>query len=311
MGMNDVEFRHLSALVAVAEEHSFGRAATRLGYTQSAVSQQIAALEKAVGGRLFERPGGPRPVELTPLGGLLLEHAEGLLERMSEADRAIHSFGAGVIGTLSVGTFQSVSVRMLPTILRRFRNERPQVEVKLFETDEQSELEDRLKDGRLDVAFLVDPFDSDTLDVSWLCEDPFVALSPLDEPLYADDKLVDVAVLDNVPLISQYDTACQRLIDDGLRGAGIELNVVFRSGDNSAVQAMVRAGMGHAVMPSLAIDEDDPGVIIRRMDPGIPARTISIAKPLGRDLPPAMDAFIEIAVDSFRHMVQASTLVDA
>ena len=81
MPLRDLELRHLAALDAVATEGTFGRAALRLGYTQSAVSQQIAALERLVGAALFDRPGGPRPVELTPLGDLLLEHALARLAR--------------------------------------------------------------------------------------------------------------------------------------------------------------------------------------------------------------------------------------
>ena len=73
-----IELRHLAALDAVAETGTFGRAAARLGYTQSAVSQQISALEKAIGGAVFDRPGGPRPVRLTPLGKLVLGHARDL-----------------------------------------------------------------------------------------------------------------------------------------------------------------------------------------------------------------------------------------
>src|SRR5205809_289204 len=69
-----IELRHLAALEAVAEEASFNRGASRLGYTQSAISQQIAALERAVGQRLIERPGGPSRVALTPAGHLLLRH---------------------------------------------------------------------------------------------------------------------------------------------------------------------------------------------------------------------------------------------
>ena len=79
-----VELRHLAALQAVAEEGSFGRAAIRLGYTQSAVSQQIATLERLVGERLVERPGGPRPISITEAGTVLLRHADELnLFRMS------------------------------------------------------------------------------------------------------------------------------------------------------------------------------------------------------------------------------------
>ena len=77
-----VELRHLAALEAVARERSFGRAAESLGYTQSAVSQQIATLERAVGERLVERPGGPRPVALTEAGELLLGHAGAIVARL-------------------------------------------------------------------------------------------------------------------------------------------------------------------------------------------------------------------------------------
>src|SRR5438094_963796 len=83
-----VELRHLAALEAVAEEGSFGRAARRLGYTQSAVSQQIAHLEKIVGARLLERPGGPRAVSLTDAGRLLLRHADAIVARLAAAARA-------------------------------------------------------------------------------------------------------------------------------------------------------------------------------------------------------------------------------
>src|ERR1041385_4097963 len=80
-----VELRHLLALQAIAEHGSFRGAATALGYTQSAISQQVAALERAVGEKLIERPGGPRPVSLTEAGELLLRHAEAIVARMKAA----------------------------------------------------------------------------------------------------------------------------------------------------------------------------------------------------------------------------------
>ena len=80
-GFLDIELRHLAALQAVSEQGSFGRAATRLGYTQSAISQQIASLERIVGTRLVERPGGPRRVFLTEAGLMLLRHADGIVEQ--------------------------------------------------------------------------------------------------------------------------------------------------------------------------------------------------------------------------------------
>src|SRR5215210_5465580 len=103
-----VELRHLAALQAIAAEGTFGRAAQRLGYTQSAVSQQIATLERLVGQRLVERPGGPRPVSLTEAGRLLLRHAAAIVARLEAARADLEALGAGAAGSLRVGTYQSV-----------------------------------------------------------------------------------------------------------------------------------------------------------------------------------------------------------
>src|SRR5207253_2289214 len=118
----------------VAEHRSFGRAATALGYTQSAISQQIAALERAVGERLVERPGGPRPVSLSEAGRLLLRHAEAIVARMQAAQADLAAFADGAAGALRVGTYQSVSARLLPALVRRFRDEFPKVDVQLSES---------------------------------------------------------------------------------------------------------------------------------------------------------------------------------
>ena len=122
-GWLGVELRHLAALQAVAEEGSFGRAAERLGYTQSAVSQQIQALERIVGQQLVERPGGPRRVSLTEAGELLLRHAAGIVARLQAAQADMAAFSEGSAGTLRVGTFQSVGARVLPRLLREFTDD--------------------------------------------------------------------------------------------------------------------------------------------------------------------------------------------
>src|SRR5438105_5051457 len=100
-----LELRHLAALKAVAEEGTFGRAAARLGYTQSAISQQIAMLEKIVAQRLIDRPGGPRPVSLTEAGRVLLRRAEGIAARLQAAQADLAALGAGDAGPLRIGTY--------------------------------------------------------------------------------------------------------------------------------------------------------------------------------------------------------------
>src|SRR3954449_4994559 len=116
--MADVELRHLRTMAAIAEEGTFGRAAGRLGYTQSSVSQQIAALEKAVGGAVFDRPGGPRPVRITPLGAVVLAHGREVLAEAKELTDAVERFLAGE-GRIDIGTLQSVSNTLLPFVVRR------------------------------------------------------------------------------------------------------------------------------------------------------------------------------------------------
>src|SRR5437867_5984566 len=105
-----VDLRHLVALETVARERSFARAASRLGYTQSAVSQQIAALEHAVGARLLERPRGRGVVEPTEAGELLLRHARRIVASLRAAEADLGALAEGRIGSLRVGTFQSIGM---------------------------------------------------------------------------------------------------------------------------------------------------------------------------------------------------------
>src|SRR2546423_13727215 len=122
-----VELRHFAALQALAAEGSFGRAAGRLGYTQSAVSQQIATLERIVGERLIDRPGGPRPISLTEAGVLLLRHADAILARIHAAQADLAALTTGVGGSLRIGTYQSVGSSILPILMREFTADWPQL----------------------------------------------------------------------------------------------------------------------------------------------------------------------------------------
>jgi DNA-binding transcriptional LysR family regulator len=292
--LRDIDIRQLAALRTVARERSFGRAAGLLGYTQSAVSQQIATLERVVGDLLFERPGGPRPVEITPLGSLLLAHAEAILSRVESAETELELYRAGKAGTISIGTFQSVSVRVLPTVFQRLRAERPALNIQIEEMEAHDHLIEGVAHRRLDTAFLVEPLPPVGLRWERLFADPFVLLSRPESGLGRDDRPVSLRLLDGVPMISQSDPSHILLVEDALRRAGVDLNVVFRSADNAAVHAMVRVGMGHAVMPWLAVDTNDPGVLVRRLQPGIPPRVLVVAWLEERHPPPSLGQFVEL-----------------
>jgi DNA-binding transcriptional LysR family regulator len=305
--LHDIEIRQLRALQAVATEGSFGRAAERLGFTQSAISQQIAGLERAVGDKVFDRPGGPRRVELTPTGQLLLVHATAVLDRLLEAEDGLRSLRAGEVGRLVVGSFQSVSVGVLPDVVGRLRIERPGLSVRCEESDENDELIERLMSDDLDLSFLIGMPTHEGIEAVPLLIDPFVLLTATSD----GEPECDPRALQGVPMIGQSPCACQQSIDRSLRDYGVDPDYVFRTNDNAAVQAMVRAGMGRAILPLLAADVHDPGVIVSFMDPPIPPRVIAIARRRGRTLAPAADRFVEIAADVCRSLQQADRqLVD-
>lgn len=302
MSLRDVELRHLAALVAVADEGSFARAAGVLGFTQSAVSQQIAALEKAVGLPVFDRPKGPRPAELTPAGRLLLDHARAMLLRIDAAGTELDQLRRGITGRLVIGTFQSVSAEILPGVVGRMRAEVPEVEIGLFETDDQTALIDRILSDDLDLAFTVDTSDDGRVESEVLGYDPFVVIVRRGD---APGPVATPADLSDHPMIGQPGSSvCQVLIDQRLDRVGIRPDYVFRSVDNGAVQGMVRSGMGRAIMPMLAIDVDDPGIEVLPLEPPISPRTIQLTRRAGRSLPPAADRFAAIAREVCAEVLQ-------
>jgi DNA-binding transcriptional LysR family regulator len=294
----DLETRHLIALDAVATEGTFGRAAERLGYTQSAVSQQIAAFERVVGGSLFDRPGGPRPVELTPLGEIMLGHARDVLRRIDAIADDVDRFRSGDLGRLDIGTFQSISVAVLPTVIHELRRDHPGLVVRPFESDSEDELVEKLLDGELELTFMVGDL-PDELDGRELYRDPFVVVAPLDT---ASEGAMCVRRLVSEPMIGQHDNACHRAMEAGLLAAGCSPEYVFRTNDNSAVVAMVRAGMGMAVMPLLALDLNDTSVALRPLDPPIPERVISLVWRRNRTLSPVAERFVTIATEAFARL---------
>jgi DNA-binding transcriptional LysR family regulator len=296
---SSLELRHLLALDAVATEGTFGRAAERLGYTQSAVSQQIAALERAIGGAVFDRPGGPKPVRITPLGKLVLAHARDLLDRAQSTADAIERFKAGE-GRIDIGTFQSVSNVLLPQIVLQLRDEHPAVDIRVFEEDAAVE---RLLAGELDLAFWVGPSDGPIASVK-LLDDPYVLVSRRGD---FPDGPVQLEQLDGVQMVSFPRLLCDMgRVEDAFAAEGVEPLIVFRTADNGAVASMVRAGMGAAVMPMLAIDirPDDDVLCTHELRPPIRPREVCVMWQAGRTLSPLAQRVIDISVDVARHVTE-------
>ncbi|MFC0037713.1 LysR substrate-binding domain-containing protein [Actinomadura rayongensis] len=288
--MKDVELRHLAAMVAIAEEGSFGRAAVRLGYTQSTVSQQIAALERALGGPVFDRPGGPRPVRLTPLGSVVLDRGRTLLADADALARAVERFRAGD-GRIDIGTFQSVSTVILPSIVRRLRAEHPGCDIRLSEEEpEQPQI------GDLDLLFYDGPIDGD-VESRKLLDDPYLLVAA--KGTFPDGP-VTLSRLDGVPMVAWPLTCDQPEMEQALARGGARPQVVFRSAINDTLLSMVRAGLGSAVLPWLAIRgadvASDDRLRVHELRPSPPPREIYLHWPAGRTRSPLAAHAVEIAV---------------
>jgi DNA-binding transcriptional LysR family regulator len=291
-----LDLRHLIALKAIADEGSFGRAAERLGYTQSAISQQIATLERIVGLRLIERPGGPRPISLTEAGRILLRHAEAIQARLLAAKADMAALEAGDAGRLRVGTFQSVGAKIIPTLLRRFSESHPQVEVLLSESQDESELLEMIERGELDLTFWTLPVAPGPYETVELLTDPYVLVVPAGSPLASLKRTPTLKEIALQPLIGFNRCSAMDQVESHLASTGRTPNIVFRSDNNGTVQGLVGAGVGLTVAPRLTVDEDDPSVAVIDLHGRIPARVIGLVWHRDRHRSPAAEAFVESAI---------------
>jgi molybdate transport repressor ModE-like protein len=298
-----IELRHLAALEAVAREGSFGRAAEALGYTQSAVSQQIATLERIVGERLVERPGGPRRISLTEAGRLLLRHAEAVTARLEAAHADLVALHDGEAGTLRVGIYQSVGARILPALMQRFIADWPGVDLHLVEVNSDSEPEvvARIERGELDLAFWVMPLADGPLAGVELLRDEYVLVVPASSEL-AERESAGLADLGDVLVIGNQQCRTTLQAEEALRLSGLEPRVAFRSDDNGTVQNLVAAGLGVALVARLTVDEADPRIRVVALDPPIPPRRIALAWHRDRHRTAAARAFVELAAEVCREL---------
>jgi len=295
MSANDwlgVQLRHLAALEAVVRTRSFGAAARELGYTQSAVSQQIAQLEKIVGHRLFDRPGGPRRVEPTEAGLLLLRHADAIVARLdaARADMAALTQGAG--GALRVGVFQSVGANLLPALVRRFRAQWPKVGVRVREENDSAELVHLLEHGELDLAFAELPLPDGPFEWAELFHDPYVLLVSAKSDLASLDAAPSLRDVAKLPLLGRRSTDEP---ERHLAGRVPGTNVVFRTDDNGTLGALVAEDLGAAVEPRLVVDPRDRAVKLLPFGSRIAPRTLVRAWHRDRYRSPAGEAFVELA----------------
>ncbi|MEE1796122.1 LysR family transcriptional regulator [Streptomyces sp. BE308] len=269
----------LRLFVTVAESGSFTEAAVRLSYTQSAVSRRIAALEQRAGGPLFDRL--PRGVRLNPAGRTLHRHALEVLDRLARAERELAVLQAGLGGLLHVGAFATANISLMPGALRALRDARPEVEVVAAEGPTDT-LMRRLSDGALDLAVVSDyPSGlprADGVTTTVLCEDELCVALPRGHRLAGAGRIDLRELRDEAWLQSAYGDRPTMLADACVR-AGFSPRKIIRIAEWTGKFGYVAAGLGVALVPSLAA-RAVPGTlaVCRLADPAL-RRTLHVALP--------------------------------
>jgi len=247
--------RELRAVLTVAELGSFRRAAAQLGYTQSALSHQVSALEGALGRPLFHRPGGRAQIRLTPAGEAVCRRARRALAEVEAmaADAELAERGERV--RVRVGVSQTTAAEIMPAALHAFRAEHPGVEVVLSETDETENspgCREAIRRGELDLAFDRNPEPDEFVEAVPLLEDPWVILTRRDGEL-AELERPAFDVLDGQEVVAWTQRWLgQRELEEAWERRGIAPKIVYRTDDNLALQRLVAAGLGHACIGRLA-----------------------------------------------------------
>jgi molybdate transport repressor ModE-like protein len=298
-----VELRHLAALEAVGRTRSFNAAARELGYTQSAVSQQIARLEQGVGQRLVDRPGGPKAGDLTDAGRLLLRHADAIVAQLDAAHADMEALAEGAAGTLRVGIYQSVGARILPGLLRRFKKDWPRVDVSVVEEADAADLLRLLEHGELDLTFADLPLPEGPFEAEEVLRDPYVLLVQSGSELAERDAAPALRELAGMPIVTWRHVGEPETY---LRGRVPDLNIVFRSDDNGTLVGLVAEGLGVAVVPQLVVNPRNPAYVALPFGNRIPARRLAIVWHRDRYRSAAADAFAALARETASEQSSAS-----
>lgn len=292
-----LDVKRLRVLREVARQGSFSGAAEALSYTQSAVSQQIAALEREAGTLLVER--GTRGVRLTDAGSALVVHADAILARLQAAEADLEAIAGLRGGTLRVVSFASVGASLLPLAVARFRAAHPAVELTLEPAEPDDGLA-ALKAGDADVAVTVEasfaPIADDSVRLVHVLDDPMHVALPADHRLAGRARIPLAELADEqwIPGTSQASCPDTAIQVRACREAGFEPRVAFQSDDYGAIQGFIAAGVGVALIPDLALIAPREDIVIRAVDGPAPCRRIMAATLAGARRKPAAQAMLDI-----------------
>jgi DNA-binding transcriptional LysR family regulator len=300
-----LDTRRLRVLCEVARHGSFSAAAASLGYTQPAVSRQIATLEAEVGMVLVRRV--PQGAVLTDPGRLLVERADAIFARLKDVELELKALAGLEGGRLRLASFASAAASIVPLAIARFRERYPAVELSIVMADPVDSLP-KLRSGDLDMAISHDAlgvalgagggtFDAEDcghVELVHLFDDPMYVAMPLGHPL-AEARPLGLSRFASEPWMLATTDSCpdSRLFLRACHEAGFEPNIAFQNDDYPAILGLVAAGVGVALIPDMVARGVRNDVVVRALDPPAPPRPILAAVPAGYRSP-AVEAMLEV-----------------
>ena len=292
-----LDVKRMRILKEVADRGSFSAAAEALSYTQSAVSQQIAALEREAGTQLVTR--GSRGIRLTEAGEALVRHADAILTRLADAEAELEAIAGLRGGRLRLAAFPTVGATLIPLAVATFRDRHPEVELTVRQLEPEDSLP-LLKTGELDIALTIEPSahdDTEGLDCTFLLDDPMFAVLPLNHQL-ANKPRVRLKDLAKDAWISTTDScSCATLVRNHCIRGGFDPHVTFESDDYLAIQGLVAAGVGVSLIPMLALTTVRDDIVIRDLGHEAPIRKIAAATLPGTHRSPAARAMLDVLTE--------------
>jgi molybdate transport repressor ModE-like protein len=288
-----LDVRRLRVLREVARCGSLARAAQALSYTPSAVSQQIAALEREAGSVLLERRS--RGVVLTEAGHTLVRHADAILGQLEAAEAALAELADLHRGRLRMASFATAGANVLPRAVDAFRARHPGIELSVRQAS-PSESVAGLREGALDLALTVDlePAPAEGVEVIHLFDDPVQLALHRSHPLAAKPEIRLEDLKDETWIDVPRRTSGGKVLARACERAGFEPKVTFESDDYTAIQELVGAGVGLALLPDLALCPPHESVVLRSLGPDGPSRDIQAATRPVAFRSPAASAMLEI-----------------
>lgn len=289
-----IDNRSLATFVAVADAGSFRSAARTLGYTQSAISHQVASLERRLGTRLFDRPGGRGRIALTPHGELAYRHAQRVLGAAQALEADLTAALAGERGTVRIGISQS-SCYLLAEPLAGLRRQNPGIDISLINAPTPESLAVQIDRGQVDLGLFINVEPDERVVTIPLFEDPWVVVAHQDDPI-ARSSAISLDAFDGAQMIAWHQRwPSQARLEQLLRRRRIRPRIVYRTDDTLMIQTLVARGLGCSCLGGLAVQ----GLIDARLRriairDEVPPRQLSLCYPRQRERTPAAEVLIDV-----------------